>query len=220
MRFAFQRRAACCATGLAALTSVAGAQSPMAHLRLRADDGIPFGETFTVTVSLDYEGLPPDSLGLSGWNFGIEWAQGLTFVSATYLTPAGPLVDQSEPFISGYDFEVSERSIEFNEGLNPFDLNSPAEFHTGGVLAEITFDATFYTGSTLPGNYLLISRFGNSPFNAFTYAAPPAFPFLTFTPTDFNAATYGGLPIPGPGSVAVLAIGGGLAGRRRRQGDV
>ena len=186
------------------------AQSPHATVSITGPHfGLTPGEPITLTVYLDYDGLPPDALGLAGWNIAVDVTGGAV-TGATYLTGASPLSDQNDPFFGDPVPTITGNTVHFNEGLNAL---TPANgFHTGGALATITIDTTGTTGQLFAA-----SRLGDGPVGAFTYAQPSPNPAFSYVGTDFDNGSYGRWDIvPTPGSVAVLVIAGGLTGRRRR----
>lgn len=175
---------------------------------------VPTGGIVQLTITLDWVEMPSSALGFAGWNIAVEvdplYGQ---VVGASYLTAAAPLIDQNNPFGGDPSPDVSGNTVQLSEGLNAF---SPVQaFHTGGVLAVIEVD----TSSAMPpgGVWMpAVTRKGDSPLGAFTYATSAGVPF-SYLGVDFEDGEYGGTVfVPAPGSAAVLAIGGVLGARRRR----
>ena len=198
----------------AALGTSALAQSPHATVGLDlSEQYFTPGTVVTVVVSLNYDGLPPDALGLAGWNIAVDFADGIEVLGATYVTVARPLIEQNDPFFGDPAPDINGNTVNFTEGLNA--LGGPtSDYHTGGALATITVDTTNYHGFLILGDFFARSRMGDSPLGAFTYATPsPNFHFA-FVGTDFSDGTYA--TVPASGSAAAFGLGGLFAARRRR----
>lgn len=203
------------AVGVAAsLASAAVAQPSTQSANINVDTPVSFmqGDTVTLTVRLD-GAQSGGAMGFAGWNIGVD-VFGATVAGANYVTAAGPLIDQNEPFTPGFDFEISGGTIELNEGLNAFDAVNG--FHTGGALVEITLDTSASTD-----DIQIFTRRGSSSLGAFTAALPGQDPF-SFIGQEFEGflGTYSSdtitFIIPAPASVAVLGLGGLAMSRRRR----